>query len=144
MEAEKDHIIWYRLRGLGLLCLCSLLFFVGAYIGNQKSITASSTVNGRELPVYCVKTEEKKVALTFDAAWGNEDTEKILDILDRNNVKATFFMTGGWVDKYPENVKKIAEKGHDLGNHSQNHKNMSQLSKEEILQEVRPVREQVK
>lgn len=144
MEAEKDHIIWYRLRGLGLLCLCSLLFFVGAYIGNQKSITASSTVNGRELPVYCVKTEEKKVALTFDAAWGNEDTEKILDILDRNNVKATFFMTGGWVNKYPEDVKKIAEKGHDLGNHSQNHKNMSQLSKEEILQEVRPVREQVK
>ena len=61
------------------------------------SITVSNTVNGRELPIYCVKTDENKVALSFDAAWGNEDTQKILDILKKHNVKATFFMTGGWV-----------------------------------------------
>ena len=61
------------------------------------SITVSNTVNGRELPIYCVQTDENKVALSFDAAWGNEDTQKILDILKKHNVKATFFMTGGWV-----------------------------------------------
>ena len=64
----------------------------------------------------------------FDAAWGNEDTQKILEILAKHNVHATFFMTGGWVDSYPEDVKAILAGGHDLGNHSENHKNMSQIS----------------
>ena len=63
------------------------------------SITVSNTVNGRELPIYCVQTDDNKVALSFDAAWGNEDTQTILDILKKHNVKATFFMTGGWVVK---------------------------------------------
>ena len=63
------------------------------------SVTVSNTVNGRELPIYCVQTNENKVALSFDAAWGNEDTQTILDILKEHNVKVTFFMTGGWVDK---------------------------------------------
>ncbi|MGN0480991.1 MAG: polysaccharide deacetylase family protein, partial [Lachnospiraceae bacterium] len=48
----------------------------------------------RNLPIYRVKTDAPKIALTFDAAWGNEDTTQILDILDANDVKATFFMTG--------------------------------------------------
>jgi len=61
------------------------------------SITVSSSVGGRELPIYCVETDKKQVALSFDAAWGNEDTGRILEILKKHNVKATFFMTGGWV-----------------------------------------------
>lgn len=61
------------------------------------SITVSNTVGGRELPIYCVETDKKQVALSFDAAWGNEDTATILEILRKHNVKVTFFMTGGWV-----------------------------------------------
>lgn len=144
MMENRESIAWYRLRGLGLLCLCSLVFFIGAYVTNQRSVTVTSTVNGRELPVYCVQTEEKKVALTFDAAWGNEDTGNILKILESHGVKATFFMTGGWVDSYPEDVKAIAAAGHDLGNHSQNHKNMSELTRAECSQELRSVHEKVK
>ena len=143
MEKEKKQTAWYRLRGLGLVCLCSLLFFWGAYVANRKSVTVNSTVNGRELPVYCVQTDKKQVALTFDAAWGNESTETILNILKKYGVKATFFMTGGWVDRYPEDVKKIAAAGHDLGNHSQNHKNMSELSRAEIRKEIQEVHEKV-
>ena len=48
----------------------------------------------------------------------------------------TFFMTGGWVESYPDDVKAILADGHDLGNHSENHKNMSQLSDEEKKQEL--------
>ena len=109
-----------------------------------EAISVSSTINGRELPIYCVDTNEKKVALSFDAAWGNEDTQKILDILEKHNVHVTFFMTGGWVENYPEDVKAILEAGHDLGNHSENHKNMSQLSNEEKEQELMKVHEKVK
>ena len=108
------------------------------------AVSVSSTINGRELPIYCVDTQEKKVALTFDAAWGNEDTGKILDILSRHNVHVTFFMTGGWVDSYPEDVKAILAAGHDLGNHSENHKNMSQLSSDEQKQELLSVHERVR
>ena len=49
------------------------------YVSGFASV--SSNVNGRELPIYCVETDEKKVALSFDAAWGNEDTKKLLEIL---------------------------------------------------------------
>lgn len=79
------------------------------------------------------------MALSFDAAWGNEDTARILEILKKNDVHVTFFMTGGWVESYPDDVKAIYEAGHDLGNHSENHKNMSQLSVEECKSELQQV-----
>ncbi|MBO5474405.1 MAG: polysaccharide deacetylase family protein [Lachnospiraceae bacterium] len=107
------------------------------------SITVSNTVGGRELPIYCVETDKKQVALSFDAAWGNEDTATILEILRKYNVKVTFFMTGGWVESYPDDVKAILADGHDLGNHSENHKNMSQLSDEECEEELMSVHRKV-
>ena len=86
-----------------------------------------SVMLGKEMPIYSVDTDKKQIALSFDAAWGDKDTAKILEILKKHNVKVTFFMTGGWVDSFPENVKMIAAEGHDLGNHSENHKEMSKL-----------------
>lgn len=120
------------------------ILIITAAVGVSKTVTVTNTVNGKELPIYSVETEEKKVALSFDAAWGNEDTQRILDILKKYDIHVTFFMTGGWVEKYPDDVKKIKEAGHDLGNHSENHKNMSQLSDEECQQEVLKVHEKVK
>ena len=108
------------------------------------TITVSSAAEERKLPIYCVQTEKPQIALTFDAAWGNEDTQNILDVLAKHKIKVTFFMTGGWVDSYPEDVKKIYEAGHDLGNHSENHKNMSQLSDSECREELISVHNKVK
>ncbi len=107
------------------------------------SITVSNSVDGRELPIYCVETDKKQIALSFDAAWGNEDTATILEILKKHNVKVTFFMTGGWVESYPDDVKAILAAGHDLGNHSENHKNMSQLSDSECEEELMAVHRKV-
>ena len=128
----------------GALALAALAVIRGGYVTISRNVTTSSNVNGRELPIYCVETDEKKVALTFDAAWGNEDTAKILEILARQNVKVTFFMTGGWVESYPDDVKAILAAGHDLGNHSENHKNMSQLSDSEKKEELMKVHEKVR
>lgn len=111
---------------------------------NPDAIRVSNSAGGKELPIYCVQCEEPKIAISFDAAWGNEDTAQILEILAKHNVKATFFMTGGWVESYPEDVKAIYAAGHDLGNHSENHLNMSELSKEEITSEVMNVHDKVK
>ena len=76
--------------------------------------------------------------------WGNEETQKILDILEKYNIKATFFVTGEWVRKYPKDVKKIAEAGHDLGNYSEHYKNMKGLSEEECRREIMEVHQKVK
>ena len=78
--------------------------------------TNSPTVVGvaasdRQLPIYCVQRDDKTVALPFDAAWGNEDTQELIDILNKYNINATFFVVGQWVDKYPESVKAL----HDAG-----------------------------
>jgi polysaccharide deacetylase family sporulation protein PdaB len=92
--------------------------------------------NSREIPIYCVDTPEKKVAISFDAAWGADYTEDLLGILKKYNVKTTFFLVGFWVDKYPEMVKRIDEEGHEIGNHSSRHPHMSQLSKQQIVEEL--------
>lgn len=134
----------YNFRGLGILTLCMLLFAVGVWRFGGGATPASSRAGNRELPIYCVDTEKKQVALTFDAAWGNEDTQEILSILKKHDVKVTFFMTGGWVEKYPEDVKRILADGHDLGNHSQNHKNMSRLTNAQCRQELMSVHDKVK
>lgn len=107
-------------------------------------LPTSSNSSSRELPIYCVETDEPKISLTFDADWGNKDTEQILKILKKHKIKVTFFMTGGWVDSYPDDVKMILAEGHDLGNHSQNHKNMSQLSDSEKENEIMTVHGKVK
>ena len=133
-----------KYRGVGILMLCLLLAAAGIWNFEKGSLAVSSRVGERELPIYCVDTAEKKIALSFDAAWGNEDTEKILEILKNHNVRATFFMTGGWVDSYPEDVKKIVDAGHDLGNHSEHHKNMSELSLKDCKAEIQSVHDKVK
>lgn len=120
-------------------------FLYGMFcVGRDNTKPSNALVYGKELPIYCVDTEEKIVALSFDAAWGNEDTKEILSILEKNDVKVTFFMTGGWVERYPDDVKAIAAAGHELGNHSQSHKNMSQLTAEECKEELLAVHNKVK
>lgn len=128
--------------GIFALGAFALAFGLKSYF--TMGIETSTNVNGRDLPIYCVETTEKKVALSFDAAWGNEDTREILSILKKHDVRVTFFMTGGWVESYPEDVKAIYEAGHDLGNHSENHKNMSQLSVDEVKEEIQLVHDKVK
>lgn len=90
----------------------------------------------RELPVYSIASEDKKIALTIDAAWEDDKTEFILDTLDQYNVKATFFLCGFWVEKYPDMVKEIYERGHEIGNHSMTHPHMTKLSAAQMIKDV--------
>lgn len=130
------------LRRLFAVALFACLVFV-SYRATSAVVT-SATYGDRELPIYCVDTTEKKVALSFDAAWGAEDFMRIMDTLDQHNVKVTFFMTGGWVDDNPDCVKELVKRGHDLGNHSQHHYDMTTISKKEQEQELMDVHNKVK
>ncbi len=111
---------------------CLLL---AAIIGTAISVSAFAKQE-RLLPIYCVKTEEKKIALTFDAAWGADDTDTLIEILKRYNAPATFFVVGEWVDKYPEEVKRLSEAGNDVMNHSANHPYMTSLSEAQMKEQL--------
>ena len=127
------------------------VFFSCVLIGAAALVAATSTAGQivatmnetREIPIYCVDTEEKACAISFDAAWGNEQTTALLDILDRYDVKSTFFLVRQWVDKYPDDVREIAARGHDIGNHSATHPHMAQLSAEDQLAEINSCNEAI-
>ena len=125
-----------RLLLVACLVMVSLLFLDNNY-GEEVRETAAVFLNPRkELPIYSVDTEEKKIAISFDAAWGSEYTVKIMDILEERDIKTTFFLVGFWGDKYPERVKEIAARGHEVGNHSTTHPEMSKLGKDQMISEV--------
>ena len=124
-----------RKRLLTPLCALALLCAVSAAYVSQVS-SAEVVARKRELPVYCVERDDRKIAISFDAAWGGDKTRKILDILDEFDIHTTFFLVDTWVERYPELVREIAARGHEIGNHSTTHPQMSKLSREKIRQEL--------
>ncbi len=128
--------------GIMVLSLIAIIGFGVNVLPNAVTVS-NTTITKSEMPIYSVQTDEKKVALTFDCAYENDDTQKILDTLDKYQLKATFFVTGDWVEKYPNSVKKIVAAGHDIGNHSDNHKKMTKLTKEECTKEIMEVHDDV-
>ena len=94
------------------------------------------SASARQLPIYCVQREQKLVAISFDAAWGNEDTQQLIDILARYQVPATFFVVGQWAEKYPESVKALHDAGHQVMNHSNTHAHYPQLSAQEVMDDL--------
>lgn len=90
----------------------------------------------RKIPIYSVETEEKKVAISFDCAWGTDYTDRLLSVMREENVPSTFFMVEFWTTKYPEFVAKIAGEGHAIGTHSSTHSYMSKLSEQQIRAEL--------
>ena len=115
-----------------LTCVLAAALMFGAV--NMPAVVASATQ--RQLPIYCVERDQKMISISFDAAWGNEDTQQLIDILGKYDIKATFFVVGEWVDKYPESVKALHDAGHEVMNHSNTHAHMSQLSRDEIIADV--------
>ena len=123
-----------------MLALCVIIATTLLVTGSV-SIVASQN---RKLPIYCVQTDKKQIAISFDAAWGNDDTQTLIDILKEYNVPATFFVVGAWVDKYPESVKALSDAGHRIENHSNTHPHMPQLSTEQIVNELESCNNKIK
>ncbi len=88
---------------------------------------------GKLLPIYSVERGDKKVAITFDVAWENSNTEELLDILDEYDAEATFFITGDWCDRYPEDVEEFHSEGHEIGNHSDMHPHVEGMNVNELI-----------
>ena len=117
-----------------LFIVAALIAVISINYSQTKSVFQNEAK--KKLPIYNVQRDDKVCALSFDAAWGNEDTHDLITILEKYNVKATFFVVGDWVDRYPESVKELSDAGHDIMNHSNTHPHMTQISKEKMIQEV--------
>ena len=127
---KKPTAIIISLVAILFIVLCSITKNTGAYAVYFNGTT-------RKLPIYSVDRQDGKISISFDCAYGAEYTERLLEILDEYDVKCTFFMVEFWVKKFPDMVKKISDKGHEIGTHSKTHPKMSTLSKAEIEEELR-------
>ncbi len=126
---HKDTVIIYSLIAVFIISILTLNW--------DTAVSVFETMAPKkDLPIYCVQKEEKVCAISFDAAWGNEDTHSLIEILKKYNIKTTFFVVGDWVDKYPESVKELSDAGHEIMNHSNKHPHMTSLSKENMQKEV--------
>lgn len=124
-------------KRLLILLSCVLIAAIAIGVASYSAKNVVATMNEpRQIPIYYVDTTDKVCAISFDAAWGNEQTAQLLDTLDKYEVKTTFFLVKQWVDRYPDSVKDIAARGHDVGNHSATHPHMAQLSESEQLREI--------
>lgn len=110
---NKEKIYTYI---VSVVTVILLFVFANYIVFTEKNIVTTSSNTQKLLPIYNVKTEQNNISLTMNCAWNADDIDKILEVLEQNNVKITFFMVGEWIDKYPEAVKKIYEAGHEIRN----------------------------
>lgn len=126
------------------IALVMVIVIIALIMLSQGAIVSVMSQNTKTLPVYKVQTDEKVIALTFDAAWGADKTKGILDHLAQYDARATFFLVGFWIDKYEDEVRLIDQRGMLIGNHSNNHLKMSVLKEDNIIKELEYVNRRLK
>lgn len=124
-------------RSLIVIMSVAMIVVAAIVVAVASATAAPASSTSKQLPIYCTKQDKKIASLSFDAAWGNEDTQQLIDILGKYKVKATFFVVGQWVDKFPESVKALADAGHEIMNHSDTHPHMPNLSRDEMAAQLK-------
>ena len=113
-----------------------VVILLGAFSVPTFLKSVETSVQTKELPIYSVETDEKKIAVTFDSAWNDDDIEQIINVLSEQNCPSTFFVTGDWAQRFPESLKKLHSAGHEIASHSYNHTLYSTLTKDEIIADM--------
>lgn len=134
MKAQKSLKLKIALSTVAII-ISAAIIALGSI--NGESIYAFSYNKVlKKLPIYNVSRSDKKIAISFDCAWGNEHTQELLDVMDEYGVKCTFFCVSFWAEKYPSDLKEIVSRGHEVGTHSKTHSYMSKQTKEQITEEL--------
>ena len=138
---KKDKIMAFLVACSTVFALFLMTSFF-AKTPEDASILTSTTQ--KQLPIYSVKTEEAKIALTINCAWNADDIDKILEVLEKEQVKVTFFMVGDWIEKNDEAAKKIYNAGHELANHSYNHPHVNNMDYDKNAEQINKCSELIK
>ena len=128
-----------RLTAIGLLAAATAAAGVGAIL-----TSVGTQATERQLPVYCVERGDNKISLTFDVAWENSNTQELIDILDEYDARATFFVTGDWCDRYPDDVKMFADAGHEIQNHSDVHPHVKGMNVNDLITDTKSASQKIK
>ncbi|MCL1880992.1 MAG: polysaccharide deacetylase family protein [Oscillospiraceae bacterium] len=120
------------------LAILFIAIIVGVIIGIAAILTSISTsADEKRLPIYHVGRDDNKISLTFNSAWGNSNIDEILAILAEENIRATFFVTGEFVDKYPEDILKKYQAGHEIQSHSDKHPHVEGANINDLIHDTR-------
>lgn len=130
------RIISFRFRPVAALLICGIIC-LGVLLAGTVTKSVQTAAAQKKRPIYSVETEERKIALGINCAWDNADIPQLIALLDKYEVKASFFVLGEWCDKYPESVKALYDAGHEVGSHSDTHTDMAKLDREGIIRELR-------
>lgn len=134
-------------RGLVLAGAAALVLGYLALAGQREQPVLDHivvTARVSDPPVYYVKPKHRDVSLTFDISWGTKTAPKVLDILRRHGVKATFFLSGPWAEHHPEIVRAIVADGHEIASHGQEHWNLSQYDGDTVRRNIQSAHEILK
>ncbi len=129
-------MFYKTISGRKIMTFLSVMLAIMVMSGLLAGRYISSASATKQLPIYSVQTDKKQVAITFDAAWTNQDTDELIRVLKKHNATATFFIVGDWAEKFPESVKAFYDAGHTIANHSDTHKAFSKSSRAEIKNEI--------
>ncbi|MBE6990673.1 MAG: polysaccharide deacetylase family protein [Ruminococcaceae bacterium] len=140
---KKRSVKIILLRRQYLLVLAGLVLAGGIFWAVSRPAAVSASTAARQLPIYSVEREQKVCSISFDAAWGNEDTQTLIDILARYDIKATFFVVGDWAEKYPESAKALADAGHEVMSHSLHHDHYNSLTADQITADLTAANERI-
>lgn len=127
---KRSSLVLAVVAALVIAAACAAVGYTGA-------AAIYNNVSPKKVPIYSVETDEKAVALTFDAAWGADKTLKILETLESKDACATFFLVGFWAEKYSDTLKTLSSSDRiEIGTHSSTHPYMSKLTKDKATLEL--------
>lgn len=139
------RMITFTKKKIKRLTVIGVLTAAAAAVGIGAVITSVGTqAQERLLPVYSVDRGDKKLSLTFDVAWENSNTQELIDILDEYDARATFFVTGDWCDRYPDDVQMFAQAGHEIQNHSDQHPHVEGINVNDLITDTREASRKIK
>ncbi|MGI6713097.1 MAG: polysaccharide deacetylase family protein [Bacillota bacterium] len=115
-----------------LILLITSYFFSICLTNNLAAIPT-----GKTTPIYYQGAGDKKqISFAINVDWGEEFIPEMLQVLEKNKVHATFFLTGRWTEKFPDLALTIAQKGHEIGNHGFSHNSPNKMSLEQNKEEI--------
>lgn len=125
---KRNHFIVLKLKHFqyALLLIVTAVLLSISIDGARASGVFFGYAN-RKVPIYSVETSEKKIAISFDAAWGADKTRELMDTCEKFGVPATFFLVGFWVDKYGDLVSELNDRGFEIGTHTNTHPDLTKL-----------------
>ena len=125
------------LRKISVVLVIMAMLIIMFNVSNSfNHLVSSVTQLARLIPIYKVDSSQQAISISFDASWGAEKTREILDILDKYNVKTTFFLVNIWLEDYPDMAREIVSRGHELGLHSVTHPHFTQISQKKMESEL--------